>query len=93
MKGLPICFSEVQVKNDVTDNNNKHFVTAFEGECRNIIELREHLKLCFLIILYDFIPMRNYSKWEKHKYTERLCAFKESFGWWSSLFSEVEVHH
>ena len=29
MKGLPICFSEVQVKNDVTDNNNKHFVTAF----------------------------------------------------------------
>ena len=54
MKGLPICFSEVQVKNDVTDNNNKHFVTAFEGECRNIIELREHLKLCFLIILYHF---------------------------------------
>ena len=52
MKGLPICFSEVQVKNDVTDNNNKHFVTAFEGECRNIIELREHLKLCFLIILF-----------------------------------------
>ena len=51
MKGLPICFSEVQVKNDVTDNNNKHFVTAFEGECRYIIELREHLKLCFLIIL------------------------------------------
>ena len=51
MKGLPICFSEVQVKNDVTDNNKKHFVTAFEGECRNIIELREHLKLCFLIIL------------------------------------------
>ena len=50
MKGLPICFSEVQVKNDVTDNNNKHFVTAFEGECRNI-ELREHLKLCFLVIL------------------------------------------
>ena len=53
MRGLPICFSEVQVKNDVTDNNNKHFVTAFEGECRNIIELREHLKLCFLIILDD----------------------------------------
>ena len=51
MKGLPICFSEVQVQNDVTDNNNKHFATAFEGECRNIIELREHLKLCFLIIL------------------------------------------
>ena len=51
IKGLPICFSEVQVKNDVTDNNNKHFVTAFEGEGRNIIELREHLKLCFLIIL------------------------------------------
>ena len=50
-KGLPICFSEVQVKNDVTDNNNKHFVTAFEGECRNIMELREHLKLCFLVIL------------------------------------------
>ena len=53
IKGLPICFSEVQVKNDVTDNNNKHFVTAFEGECRNIIELREHLKLCFLIILFE----------------------------------------
>ena len=51
MNGLPICFSEVQVKNDVTDNNNKHFVTAFEGGWRNIIELREHLKLCFLIIL------------------------------------------
>ena len=51
MKGLPICFSEVQVKNDVTDNNNKYFVTAFEGKCRDIIELREHLKLCFLIIL------------------------------------------
>ena len=44
MKGLPLCFSEVQVKNDVTDNNNKHFVTAFEGECRNIIELRRAFK-------------------------------------------------
>ena len=54
MKGLPICFSEVQVNNDVTDNNNKHFVTAFEGEYRNIIELREHLNLCFLIILYIY---------------------------------------
>ena len=51
IKGLPICFGDVQVKNDVTDNNNKHFVTAFEGECRNINELREHLKLCFLVIL------------------------------------------
>ena len=51
IKGLPICFSDVQVKNDVTDNNNKQFVTAFKGECRNMIELREHLKLCFLIIL------------------------------------------
>ena len=59
MKGLPICFSEVQVQNDVTDNNNKHFVTAFEGECRNIIELREHLKLCFLIIL---VKCFSYSK-------------------------------
>ena len=29
-------------------------MTAFEGECRNIIELREHLKLCFLIILTFF---------------------------------------
>ena len=55
MKGLPICFSKVQVKNDVTDNNNKHFVTAFEGECRNMIELREHLKLCFLIILLPLL--------------------------------------
>ena len=55
MKGLPICFSEVQVKNDVTDNNNvvttiTNTVAAFEGECRNNIELHEHLKLCFLII-------------------------------------------
>ena len=57
IKGLPICFSEAQVKNDVTDNNNKHFVTAFEGECRNIIELREHLKLCFLIILVVVVIM------------------------------------
>ena len=55
MKGLSICFSEVQVMNDVTDNNNKHFVTAFEGECRNIIELREHLKLCFLIIILSLV--------------------------------------
>ena len=64
-KGLPICFSEVQVKNDVTDNNNKHFVTAFEGECRNIIELREHLKLCFLVILGNintfFYRLRSFS--------------------------------
>ena len=61
MKGIPICFSEVQVKNDVTDNNNKHFATAFEGECRNIIELREHLKLCFLIILLkkELLILRN----------------------------------
>ena len=44
-------FQQVQVKNDVTDNNNKHFVTASEGEYRNIIELREHLKLCFLVKL------------------------------------------
>ena len=51
IKGLPICFREVQVKNDFTDNNNKHFVTAFEGACRNIIELCEHLTLCFLVIL------------------------------------------
>ena len=51
IKGLPICFREVQVKNYFTDNSNKHFVTAFEGECRNI-ELREHLKLCFLVILF-----------------------------------------
>ena len=58
-KGLPICFSEVQVKNDVTDNNNKHFVTAFEGECRNIIELRENLKLCFLVILHSYSPNLN----------------------------------
>ena len=62
MKGLPICFSEVQVKNDVTDNNNKHFVTAFEGECRNIIELREHLKLCFLIILGKILAATNPSE-------------------------------
>ena len=27
-------------------------MTAFEGECRSIIELRGHLKLCFLVILY-----------------------------------------
>ena len=53
IKGLPLCFSEVQVKNDVTDNNNKYFVTAFDGKCRNIIELREHLKLCFLVILRE----------------------------------------
>ena len=51
IKGLQICFRKVEVKNDFTDNNNKHFVTAFEGECRNIIELREHLKLRFLVIL------------------------------------------
>ena len=57
IKGLPICFSEVQVKNDVTDNNNKHFVTAFEGECRNILELREHLKLCFLVILSSILTL------------------------------------
>ena len=44
-------FQQVQVKNDVTDNNNKHFVTASEGEYRNIIEPREHLKLCFLVKL------------------------------------------
>ena len=51
IKGLPICFGEVQVKNDFADNNNKHFVTAFGGACRNITDLREHLKLCFLVIL------------------------------------------
>ena len=51
MKLIAICFREVQVKDDFTDNNNKHYVTAFEGGCRNIIELREHLKLCFLVIL------------------------------------------
>ena len=41
IKGLPIFFHEVQVKNDVADNK---FVTAFEGECRFTIELRKHLK-------------------------------------------------
>ena len=51
IKGLPICFREVQVKNDFADSNNKHFMTAFGGACRNITELREHLKLCFLVIL------------------------------------------
>ena len=56
IKGLPICFSEDEVKNDVTDNNNKHFVTAFEGECKNIIELREHLKLCFLWLAQIYLP-------------------------------------
>ena len=27
------------------------FVTAFEGGCRNIMELCKHLKVCFLVIL------------------------------------------
>ena len=71
MKGLPICFSEVQVKNDVTDNNNKHFVTAFEGECRNIIELREHLKLCFLIIL---VPTATHLMMVRHSKCALLIA-------------------
>ena len=52
IKGLPICFREVQVKDDVTDNK---FVTAFEGGCRNIIELRQQFKLCFLVILIAFL--------------------------------------
>ena len=72
MKGLPICFSEVQVKNDVTDNNNKHFVTAFEGECRNIIELREHLKLCFLIILK--LPLGLCAFWKRELYFMGVSA-------------------
>ena len=76
MKGLPICFSEVQVKNDVTDNNNKHVVTAFEGECRNIIELREHLKLCFLIILFT-VHKRSQAKYYnisiKNKSIHHMC--------------------
>ena len=72
IKGLPICFSEVQVKNDVTDNNNKHFVTAFEGECRNIIELRERLKLCFLIILSLPLP----THWQTLKLSDQCqCWF------------------
>ena len=53
MKGLPICFSEVQVKNDVTDNNNKHFVTAFEGECRNIIATTATNNSTCLLILEE----------------------------------------
>ena len=64
IKGLPICFSEVQVKNDVTDNNNNNFVTAFEGECRNMIELREHLKLCFLIILNMTTCITPFDQWD-----------------------------
>ena len=78
MKGLPICFSEVQVKNDVTDNNNKHFVTAFEGECTNIIELREHLKLCFLIILNLLVKqslVQTIKASERSKWTQRSLVF------------------
>ena len=44
-------FLRSKVKNDVTDNKIRNFVTALEGECRNIIELREHLKLCFVVVL------------------------------------------
>ena len=50
IKGFPICFREVQAINDVTDNKFLNFVTAYEGECRNIIKLREHSKLCFVVI-------------------------------------------
>ena len=46
MKGLPICFSEVQVKNDVTDNNNKHRAArALKALLsHHISERREHLR-------------------------------------------------
>ena len=87
MKGLPICFSEVQVKKDVTDNNNKHFVTAFEGECRNIIELREHLKLCFLIILYitaclGCVPISCYTRKITLKDSARAVCMASSVSTW-----------
>ena len=77
MKGLPICFSEVSVRNDVTDYNNKHFVTAFEGECRNIIELREHLKLCFLIIL---VIVTSYTLIYTHAQLRDCEASRKAYG-------------
>ena len=48
IKGFPMCLRKVQDKNNIRDNK---FVTTFEGECRIIIELREYLELCFLVIL------------------------------------------
>ena len=62
IKGLPICYREVQVKNDFADNNNKHLiVTAIEGACRNITERCENLKLCFLFILYETMHFQDWS--------------------------------
>ena len=38
-------------------------MTAFEGECRNIIELLEHLKLRFLVILNTRIATCDKQAW------------------------------
>ena len=59
-------FQRSSSKNDVTDNNNKHFVTAFEGDCRTIIELRKHLKLCFLVILARVVSRRRPAQRSEH---------------------------
>ena len=54
-------FQDVQVKNHVTDNKFvilSKFVTAFEGECRKIIELRnlclQTRKFLRVVILHTF---------------------------------------
>ena len=46
-----ICFRDLQSENAAMDNKSVILWLNLKGECINIIELREHLKLCFLIIL------------------------------------------
>ena len=51
IKGFQISFRRIQTKTDAMDNRFVILRLNLKGKCMNIIELREHLKLCFLVIL------------------------------------------
>ena len=52
IKGFQICFCDLQAKTDAMDNKSVILWLNLKGECINIIELRKHLKLCFLVLLH-----------------------------------------
>ena len=52
IKGFQICFRNLHAKTDAMDNKSVILLLNLKGECINIIELRDHLKLCFLVIIW-----------------------------------------
>ena len=62
IKGFQICFRDLQAKNEAMDNKSVILRLNLKRECINFIELHEHFKLCFLVILI-FMPLFFAQSW------------------------------